>query len=134
MRCYRMGFGLFIITSILAIGLINTIPTSNTLKSIQNNTFIKNFNSTESYIQNVNTSAYLIFYPNLKQAYIYLNRSKSIYSTNPKKAYQFLNMSIKSARAELFRINSYKEYSLFVMIILSILSGIILYRLMRHRM
>lgn len=132
MKGYRMGISLFAITFILAIGIINTIPHSSTLNLVQNNTFIKNFNNTETYIQNVNMSAYLIFYPNLKQAYTYLNLSKITYSTNPQKAYKFLNMSFNSASTELHKINSYKEYSLIVMIILSILSGIVLYKIMKH--
>jgi hypothetical protein len=87
-------------------------------------------NTTAAFINRVNQSGYLVFYPNLAEAYNYLNLARQNSQTNTQYAYLLLTNANGSAQAELNRINQYKSDSLYVLIVSAILLAIMLYILM----
>lgn len=88
-------------------------------------------NSTRAYLQQVNQSAYLFFYPNLGQAYSYLYRAMNQSLLNQSMAYALLNQSRGSAMAEQDRIGSYRQESAYVLGGITVALAVILYALMR---
>ncbi len=90
-------------------------------------------NSTASFINMVNQSGYLIFYPNLTQAYSYLNLAKQDSQSNPGYSYLLLTRAKASAQAELNSIDQYRSDSLYILVIFAILLAILLYLLMMPR-
>ena len=61
-----MLFSAFLICFLLSINIAAAQPATN---NSTNSTFSKALNDTYSYIETVNESAYLVFYPNLTNAY-----------------------------------------------------------------
>lgn len=88
-------------------------------------------NSTAAFINRVNQSGYLVFYPNLTGAYANLNLAKNESQVNPPFAYQLLAKARSSAQSQEDAINQYKGDSLYVLVILAILLVILLYLLMK---
>ncbi len=70
-------------------------------------------NSTYSYINSVNESSYLIFYPNLTAAYHFISLAGN--ATNQDSAYALLNEARSSAMEQETRINYYKAVSAYVL-------------------
>ncbi len=88
-------------------------------------------NSTSQYIESVNESAYLVFYPNLANAYNVLNASVNASRTNTTKAYALLHLARASAAAAQHQIDQYYSVSLYTLAISSVILAAMLYRLMR---
>jgi len=88
-------------------------------------------NSTKAYLQSVNTSSYLIFYPDLKVAYsdLYLAMNQSF--SNQSRAFALLNESMTSASAEQSRLNGYKNESAYILGGITVALGLALYVLMK---
>lgn len=97
-----------------------------------NSNLSRAINYTASYIEIVNESAYLIFYPNLTGSYYYYNQAiNASKSNNSSHAYALLHKARDVADVQLAMINRYRTTSLYVLIAITIILGIILYVLMR---
>jgi predicted PurR-regulated permease PerM len=99
--------------------------------SISTLNMTETINSTATYINTVNQSGYLVFYPNLVQAYGYLNQAKNQSQTNPQYAYLLLAKARSSAQSQEAQIDQYKTDSLYVLIALAFILVISVYLLMR---
>ena len=88
-------------------------------------------NATRQYLDKVNGSAYLIFYPNLTYAYNALNSAANVSRTNTTEAYALLQAANASAAAAQVRISQYSLASLYALAIISVVFAVVLYRLMR---
>jgi hypothetical protein len=87
-------------------------------------------NSTANYIETINQSGYLLFYPNLSKAYSYLEKARSIYTKSPSAAVAYANQAEASAREQYATIGQYRLYSLVAAAIFTIAMGAILYLFM----
>lgn len=90
-------------------------------------------NSTRSYVDKVNQSAYLVFYPNLTAAYGYINDAANVSHTNPAYAYALLGKAMSSAEQQLNLINRYRTESFYTLAAVSIILAILLNRLMKPK-
>lgn len=90
-------------------------------------------NSTRSYVDMVNQSAYLIFYPNLTAAYGYLDSAVNVSRTNPAYAQVLLGRARESARIQLAAIDGYRTWSFYILAAASVLFAVLLERLMRPK-
>jgi hypothetical protein len=81
------------------------------------------------YIETVNESSYLVFYPNLTQAYADLFKAESIYNTSPAVAVVYANKAIKEASDEYARISSYRNESAIAMAAITIILAALIGRL-----
>ncbi len=108
--------------SVSAAPIPNNMMTAN--QSIKNAT---------AYLQTVNESGYIVFYPsNLSAAYAYLNKSKTAYSHNsPALTVEYSDKAIATAKSAYLQINYYRTASIVVMLIFTAVIGLILYRLMK---
>jgi hypothetical protein len=88
-------------------------------------------NSTRSYVNTVNESAYLIFYPNLTAAYGYIDNAVNVSHTNPAYAQVLLGKARESANAQLADIDRYKTWSFYVLAAVSVVLAVLLVKLMR---
>jgi len=88
-------------------------------------------NATAAYINKVNQSGYLIFYPNLQQAYRYLGLARNISPANASAAYYLLTQARQSAASQEASIKGYETYSLYVLLAAFALLAVLLYALMR---
>ncbi len=121
------------------IGISNGIPNQSAFssnQSVSNHHSIskqlsEEINSTSGYIRTVNQSAYFFFYPDLADSYAYLNEANSIAPQNQSKAESLLLLARTSATQSLSDIIQYKEYAIFTLIIITLLSGFGMYRFMR---
>lgn len=87
--------------------------------------------SAANYIELVNESSYLIFYPNLTQAYSDLAKAQNLYNTSPTSSVVYANKAAGEASAEYERISRYKSESIIVMLVLTALFALLLVILMR---
>lgn len=89
-------------------------------------------NLTRQYVDSVNQSAYLVFYPNLTAAYGYIGEAvNESTSGNISGAYRLLNLSVHSATTEEARIQAYAMESLAVLVAVGACTAALLYRYMR---
>jgi predicted PurR-regulated permease PerM len=79
-------------------------------------------NSVLSYTNLINQSSYLIFSPNLKNAYTYLENASSIYNTSPGEAVAYALKAKEIAQAQYNAINSYRLISFVAMLAFSIIA------------
>jgi hypothetical protein len=91
-------------------------------------------NSTRSYVDTVNESAYLIFYPNLTAAYNYVDSAANVSHTNPAYAQVLLGKARESAEAQLAGIDRYKAWSFYALVATSVVLAVLLERLMRAKL
>ena len=106
---------------------------SSTDSSIVSPSLNQSINQTAQYLMTVNESGYLIFQPNLTQAYGYYSKAVNLSAKDPAQAQQLLNQARASASAQELKLQQYKGTSFTVMAILTILSGILLFSFMRPR-
>ena len=90
-------------------------------------------NSTTSYVDSINQSSYLIFYPNMTAAYNYLSLAKNESQTNTTYAYLLLQKANESAQLQAHLLFRYQQLSLLILIALAILLAAILYFFMRPK-
>lgn len=88
-------------------------------------------NSTWTYVNTINQSSYLIFYPNLNASYQYLNQSQGVYKTSPNLAVAYAYLAKKYADKEYARIGTYRNNSLIVMLIFSVIMLAAVYLVMK---
>lgn len=105
------------------LGFASSVGTSNIGAAI---------NSTAQYIKSVNESAYLVFYPNLAQAYNALGQAENVSRDNSTAAYALLATARSDAQSELQRISQYKQDSLYVMLAVAAFLAAMLAWLMRR--
>ncbi len=88
-------------------------------------------NSTAHFINRVNQSGYLILYPNLAQAYGYLDMAKN--QSNESYSYVLLAKARASAQSQLEAMNRYRRDSLYALIASAALLFALLYYMMIPR-
>jgi hypothetical protein len=76
-----------------------------------------------AYVESVNESGYLAFYPNLTQAYSYLAKAEAAYNKSPDAAVAYANEAQSSAMAQYSAMGRYREVSFAVMAVLAVLSS-----------
>ena len=89
-------------------------------------------NSTLAYVDKVNQSAYLIFYPDLAPAYGYIDNAINVSQTNPSYAEMLLSEARSSAGQQLDLIDRYRSVSFYALAIISLLLVFLLYRFMKY--
>ena len=107
-----------------------TLPYSQST-SIGSASINASINSTAAYINTVNQSGYLVFYPQLAQAYNYLNLAKNISAKNASAAYSLLAMARSSAQSQELSLQHNERYLSYGLIAASLFLGLLLYALMR---
>ena len=90
-------------------------------------------NQAISVVNQVNESGYLIFYPNLTQAYHYLDIAKTQPANSTAYAYSLLAQARSSAQSQLNAMNAYKTYSLYATVASAVIFAVLLYVLMAPR-
>ena len=91
-------------------------------------------NSTRQYLDRVNDSAYLIFYPNLDYAYNALSEAVNVSHTNTTEAFSLLQLATSIATAAQSNLNKYSLVSFYALVIVSVILVIILYNFMKKPM
>ncbi len=102
--------------------IIVSVSYSQTNSSMQ-----QQINSTAAYIQTVNESGYLIFYPNLSQSYALLAKAQNESTSNPSQSLSLLTMARQSADQQLQIIDSYRNTAAVIVAIFVIVIGTLLY-------
>lgn len=127
----RYGFviiGLFVLAAAYAVPqqalrLSNATIPSNLTAAI---------NGTAAYVKTVNQSAYVAFYPNMTDAYMYLSDARSNASDgNYANAYALLGLARSSAHDQLQKINEYRYATLVVLAAILIALWMVLRRVMK---
>ena len=88
-------------------------------------------NETANYINLVNESGYLIFYPSLSEAYAYMNNATKFYNSSPDLAVSYALKAKQIALQEEEKLDSYKLISLISMLIFTIIMLLLLYLYMK---
>lgn len=78
----------------------------------------------------INQSGYLIFNPNLSQAYAYLNRAQQTINSSPDASVSYSYAAESSANDSFQNIRNYAQYAFAVMFMIALFFGILLYFLM----
>ncbi len=124
----RLIFSLIFSFFIFSFAFSNTISITN-----------QNYNKTQaqailnqsiSYINMINQSGYLIFNPNLSQAYAYLNRAQQTINSSPDASVSYSYAAESSANDSFQNIRNYAQYAFAVMFMIALFFGILLYFLM----
>jgi len=89
-------------------------------------------NSTSTYIDSVNQSGYLVFYPNLTQAYSYLDMAEKNYTVSPDRAVSYANNATASAMRQYQLISEQRAASFVVMAVLTVVTAVAVFRSMRN--
>ncbi len=118
------------IFSFLIFSFIFSNTTSITTQSYNKTQAQKIINQSISYINTVNQSGYLIFNPNLSQAYAYLNRAEQTVNSSPDTSVSYAYNAKYSAYSALQNIRKYSEYAFASVFIITVFFGILLYVLM----
>lgn len=129
MRHTNFAFLLLISLSSILFAQSSSIASTGYTSAYANQTV----NQTLSYVNQVNDSGYLIFYPNLTSSYSYLGKAEQYASSSPDSSVLYSQMAAKQAQEEYSRISGYKTDSLWIMLFLSIVSLIWLLGLMQKR-
>ncbi len=90
-------------------------------------------NSTLAYVNMVNQSAYVVFYPNMTAAYGYISKAENVSRTDPAYARSLLAQAMGSAQQQLDRISQYRTDSVLVLAVVAVALVVLLNRLMRVR-
>lgn len=105
----------------------STITATNYTASYANQTI----NQTLSYVNQVNQSAFLIFYPDLTQAYAYLGQAQQVVSASPSSAVAYSNQAFSIAQQQYSKIGTYRSASLAIMLLFTAIFFLWLYLLMK---
>ena len=84
-----------------------------------------------AYVQSVNESGYLIFYPNMTQADAYLGKAAATCNTSPAASVIYSDEARAAAREQYGSISRYREASFAVMAVLATFSAVIVAASMR---
>jgi hypothetical protein len=85
----------------------------------------------QQYIEKINESTYLIFAPNLTQAYEYLSKAEKAYNTSPEEAVLYAKEAMRAAAASYDKLNAYRLYSALVMFAVTVALALLLLHIMR---
>ena len=88
-------------------------------------------NQSLAYVNEINQSSYLIFFPNLKSAYAYLGKAKEIYNKTPDIAVVYAYKADEIARYEYAEISKYRLVSFAVMVAMTAVIAAWLYHIMK---
>jgi hypothetical protein len=88
-------------------------------------------NETTSFVNTINESGYIIFYPRLSGAYSYLSNATKIYNTSPDLAVSFSIKAREIATEEENRIESYAYIAFVAMLIFTLSMLFLLYIYMK---
>jgi hypothetical protein len=102
-------------------------------QSVPANSINATINKTEALLNIANRSSYLVFYPNLNKPYSYLTKAKSIAKEDPGLAYTLLGLAYNDTQQQINYLNSYKTDSFYVMLVLTIISAYVLYRIINYK-
>ena len=119
--------------AILAMLVFYTLVAHAQTPTISSGNLGQAINSTASFINKVNQSGYLLFYPNLTQAYHYLDIAKTQPANSTAYAYSLLAQARSSAQSQLNAMNAYKTYSLYATVASAVVLAVLLYALMAPR-
>ncbi len=85
------------------------------------------------FVEQVNESAYLIFYPNLTQAYYYLNKSSAALNSSPDTSVAYANLAVSSAKSQYALIGKYRTVSAAVMALITAFFAMMLFLVMKGK-
>ncbi|MDE1870386.1 MAG: hypothetical protein KGH71_05410 [Candidatus Micrarchaeota archaeon] len=114
---YKFVIPLLLLFSIVSLASAqgSTISATNYSAAYANQTITQ----TLSYVNQVNQSAYLIFYPDLSKAYSYIGQAQKVYLSSPSSAVSYANQAYLIAQSQYLQIGTYRLASLAVMLILT---------------
>lgn len=118
---------LFLFSLLAVFALASAMSVSNTTPHLANQTL----NHAIAVVALVNESSYLIFYPDLAQAYADLGRAQSLYNASPESSIVFANKAIAEANAQYQIISSHRNQAVVAMLVLTAIFAIMLSRLMK---
>ncbi len=99
--------------------------------SINNTYALQLLNESQSYVDAINQSGYLLFYPNLTKAYNDLNMSRNYLNNSINSSIYYANLAKSDANSEYSKISQYKQNSFYAMLIFTVASGLVLYAVMQ---
>lgn len=76
-----------------------------------------------AYVSSVNQSGYLVFYPNLTQAYAYLGKAQAAYNSSPAAAVLYADEARSSAEEQYGAMSGYRNLSFAMMAVLTAASA-----------
>jgi len=85
----------------------------------------------QQYIEKINESTYLIFAPNLTQAYEYIAKAEKTYNTSPEEAVLYAKEAMRVAATSYDKLNAYRLYSALVMLAVTVALALLLLHIMR---
>lgn len=96
-----------------------------------NASFNATLNETVSQLNELNNSAYLVFYPSVQNITSKISRAEKIYAEDPSTAFSLLSAARSEIAVQKARLESYAGISLAVMVALTAIFGYILYAMMK---
>jgi len=124
---YTFLLPLLCIVSLLAVAGAQTAVISAPSKAYANQTI----NQAAAAIEIVNESAYLIFYPNLTQAYADLSNAQSAYNTSTASVIFYASKAMQEANLQYQQLNTYRNVSIAVMLFFSLVFALLIIRVVR---
>jgi uncharacterized BrkB/YihY/UPF0761 family membrane protein len=88
-------------------------------------------NSAFAYVNAINESGYILFYPSLDKAYAYLNNATKLCNSSPSIAIEYALKAKQIAANEESRLESYRLVSFIIMLAFTIAMLFILYTYMK---
>ncbi len=85
------------------------------------------------YLEEVNASGYIFFYPNMKTAYMYLSKANAALNTSPEAAVLYADEAQASAKSQYASLNRFREISLAGSVAFTIAMCLLLYWYMTPR-
>jgi hypothetical protein len=128
MRAIHVAVGL----AIFAFALLYSGAPANVPANVPANLTLA-INSTRQYVESVNESSYLLFYPNLTYAYNALGTAVNVSRTNATEAYELLKVANTSAADAQRSIYRYALDSLYALAVISVALAALLFRLMQSK-
>ncbi len=101
------------------------------LSNITQQTANETLTKAEAYVQTINESGFLIFYPNLKQAYASLTMAQKLLNKSPTQSIEYSLKAEAQAKEAYEELNKYRVGSSLVMLVLTVAFGILLAYIIR---
>ncbi|MGC8547404.1 MAG: hypothetical protein ACP5MC_00165 [Candidatus Micrarchaeia archaeon] len=132
MEISRLALPLLVLAIALPIAAIMAQPEIRVQSNLSETQYAnKTIQAAEAYIEKINESTYLVFVPNLTQAYAYLSKAKKVLNASPYEAMVYADEAKKSAAAAYAQLNAYRVPSALAMLAFTIVIAAILARIMR---
>ncbi|MGC8629075.1 MAG: hypothetical protein ACP5T4_02595 [Candidatus Micrarchaeia archaeon] len=84
----------------------------------------------KAYVQLINESGFLVFYPNLSPSYAYLTKAEKVLNKSPSESIAYADLAVDEAKKSYENLNKYRVWSFIIMVLLTIAIGILLFALM----